>query len=260
MPLAAEQAAPAWLPVLFLLIPVAIMAGVGGTALRRRGRAGAAGRAQARRRPAASTEVGSAADVADPSGYSAPALLKALAVRPEDEERYSEGWAGAMLGLKAKTSSSVSVLEPNVFWGTRERGQVFVRLGPDERIEGATTMLSNRHVRAITVLRADAPGFALASVGGRLVAAAESPPDVAALVAGLAADEVTWGTTHVFGGGEGIVAWRGMLDGVEDSWVYDLWLCERIARALDLPALPPARIGPAWKVPYGLGRDFSPRD
>src|SRR4051812_30886670 len=122
MPLAAEQAAPAWLPVLFLLIPVAIMAGVGGTALRRRGRAGAARRAQARRRPAAGTTVGSAAEVADPSGYSATALLKALAVRAEDEERYSEGWAGTMLGLKTKTSSSVSVLEPNVFWGTRERG------------------------------------------------------------------------------------------------------------------------------------------
>jgi hypothetical protein len=40
--------------------------------------------------------------------------------------------------------------------------------------------------------------------------------------------------------------------------VYDLWLCERIAEAMDLTPLKPARIGPAWKVPYGLGKSLEP--
>ena len=41
---------------------------------------------------------------------------------------------------------------------------------------------------------------------------------------------------------------------------HDLWLCERIADHLALEPLKPARIGTAWKVPYGLGRDLTPTD
>ena len=35
-------------------------------------------------------------------------------------------------------------------------------------------------------------------------------------------------------------------------------LCERIAQGLRLGPLPAKRIGPAWKVPYGLGRSTTP--
>ena len=54
------------------------------------------------------------------------------------------------------------------------------------------------------------------------------------------------------------MAARAAIDGTAGSWVYDLWLCERIAEALGLPPLKPARIGPAWKVPYGLGKSLEP--
>jgi hypothetical protein len=212
-----EQTVPEWLPVLFLLIPVAIMTMLGRTALRRRGRDSDVRRRQGRTR-GDSGEHGTSS-------------------RPETDD--GDGTA-TMLGLRSK----VSGIEPDVFWGTREQGQVFIRLGP---------------VRAVTVLRVDAPAFALTGDGGRLVPSAESPPAITALVAGMAADDVTWGSTHVCGGAEGIVAWRGMPDAVENAWLYDLWLCERIARALELPPLAPARIGSAWTIPYGLERDFSSR-
>src|SRR4051794_16916335 len=213
-----EQTAPEWLPVLFLLIPVAIMTMLGGTALRRRGRGSGA-----RRRPAARTPR-------DSGEHGTPS-------RPDTDD---EDRTATMLGLRSK----VSGLEPVVFWGPPGQGQVFIRPGP---------------IRAATVLRVDARAFALTGDGGRLVPSAESPPAITALVAGMAADDVTWGSTNVCGGAEGIVAWRGMPDAVENAWLYDLWLCERIARALELPPLAPARIGPAWTTPYGLGRDFSSR-
>jgi hypothetical protein len=41
-------------------------------------------------------------------------------------------------------------------------------MGPDEKLEGGTTMLSNRHVRSITVLRVDAPQFDVTSENGLL--------------------------------------------------------------------------------------------
>src|SRR5207249_3181100 len=129
---------------------------------------------QAQRRAPESTRLGSAARIDDPAEYSVDALLKALAVRPEDHGPtaegmpHDEGWAGTMLGLRSRMSAASSVLEPHVYWGTREGRQVFIRVGPDEKIEGGTTMLSNRHVRSITVLRVAAPTFDVESEGGVL--------------------------------------------------------------------------------------------
>ena len=261
--LAAEQAAPGWVPAVALAIPVIIMLLVLVPALRRRGRASAARRAQATRRAEAATPLGSAGTIEDPSAYSTGALLKALAVRPEDHGPkdglpHDEGWAGTMLGLKSRMSSATNVLEPHVYWGTRDGRQVFIRVGPDEKIEGGTTMLSNKHVRAITVLRVASSPFHLESQGGALLPFRGSPPEVSAVVGRLGASRETWSDTRITGGGDGIVATRGALDGLENSWVYDLWLCERIAQDLRLPPLPPARVGPAWKVPYGLGRSLTP--
>jgi hypothetical protein len=259
----AEQAAPAWLPFVFLAIPVLIMAAVLIPALKRRSRAGVARRSQASRRQATTTALGSAASIADPSGHSAEAILKALAFAPEDHGPrdglpHDEGWSATMLGLKSKVSSSTSVLEPNIYWGVRDRGQVFVRIGPDEKIEGGTTMLSNRHVRLITVLRVDAPPFDAVSDGGDLRASEDSPPEVRELIDSLAADRATWSDVRVTGGPKGIVAARPAIDDVGYGWAYDLWLCEWLASRLDLRPLEPARVGPAWKVPYGLGRSLTP--
>lgn len=163
-------------------------------ALRARKRSKAAHRQQRRGRQSADTRLGSAAGIDDCAAYSTDALLKAMAIRPEDhgpagEQPYDEGWAGTMLGLKSKISYATVVLEPHVYWGERAGGQVFIRVGPDEKIEGGTTMGTNRHVRQITVLRVAAPTFDLQVQDGRPVATADSDPSIAGELASLSADD-----------------------------------------------------------------------
>jgi hypothetical protein len=239
--------------VLLVLIP----------ALRKRSQVSSARRGQKGRRTEEWTQVGSADSVDDPSGLTTTALLKAMAVKeadygPTGDMPYNEGWAGTMLGLKARMSSSTNVLEPHVFYGSRAAGQVFVRIGPDERIEGGTTMMSNKHVRQISVLRVWSPPFQVNSDDGRLVTEEGSSLEVEGIVAPLSPNAGTWSDTRITGGPEGIVATRNAIDGLEHSWVYDLWLMDRIARRLSLEPLEARRIGPAWKVPYGLGRSLTP--
>jgi hypothetical protein len=244
--------------VIALAIPVVIMLLVVPPALRRRAHVARARAAESDRLAEAGVDVGSAGVISDPSDYSTTALLKALAVRPADygpdEMHYAEGWAGTMLGLKSRIATSTNVLEPHVFWGVRGLGQVFIRVGPDETIEGGTTMLSNRHIRSITVLRVASPEFRIQSDDGTLRLDTPAPAEVETIVAGLTTSSTTWSDTRIIAGPDGIVASRDAIDGLEASWAYDLWLLERIAERLALVPLRDARIGPAWKVPYGLGR------
>jgi hypothetical protein len=266
MGLLAEQAAPAWVPVVAFIVPAVIVLAVLIPALRLRRRAGVARRSQARRRRAPVTELGSVARIDDPAEYSIEAVLTALAVRPGDHGPtadgmpHDEGWAGTMLGLKSRMSASSQVLEPHVHWGTRGGRQVFIRIGPDEKIEGGTTMFTNRHIRSITVLRVEAPPFEVRSDDGELRATDDTPAPVRTLVERLAPDRATWSDVLVAGGPKGIVAARAAIDGTTGSWVYDLWLLERIADRLQLEPLKPARVGPRWRVPYGLGKALEPTD
>src|SRR5215211_5749181 len=206
MRLLAEQAAPSWVPVVAFAVPAVIVTLVLVPALRLRRRARAARRAQGRRRAPDATELGSAGGIDDPAPYSVDGLLKALAVKPEDHGPtadgmpHDEGWAGTMLGLRSRMSAGTTMLEPHVYWGTREGRQVFVRIGPDEKIEGGTTMLSNRHVRSITVLRVAAPVFDVESDDGALRASEGDVAEIRALVDGLAADRPTWSDVRIAGG------------------------------------------------------------
>jgi hypothetical protein len=261
--IAAEQAAPAWVPVIAFAIPVLIVLAVGVPALRRRGRVKRAQAAQRERLPDTAVGLGSMNAISDPSDYNTDAVLKAMAVRPQDHGPrdgmpHDEGWAGTMLGLKSRMSSATNLLEPHVYWGVRALGQVFVRVGPDEKIEGGTTMMSNRHVRSITVLRVDSPQLQIDSDEGTLRLMSPAPAAVEQLVTGLASSQPTWSDARITGGPDGIVATRDAIDGIWNSWAYDLWLLERIAEQLQLEPLPKVRIGPAWKVPYGLGRSSTP--
>jgi len=113
-------------------------------------------------------------------------------------------------------------------------------------------------MRTITVLRVAAPDFEIAAENGQLVPSDGAPVAIAALVGVLKPDSVVWSNTRVFGGPDGIVAFRSGIDGVETSFAYDLWLLERIAGALELTPLVAKGLGPSWKVPYGLGRSTSP--
>jgi hypothetical protein len=264
MPFLAEEAAPSWVPIVAFAVPVLIVGAVLIPAIRMRRRARVARRGQARRRGADATALGTAERISDPAEYSIEALLKALAVRPEDHGPtadgmpHDEGWAGTMLGLRSRMSAASEVLEPHVYWGTRDGRQVFIRIGPDEKLEGGTTMFSDRHIRSITVLRVDAPAFDLASDGGVLRVSDDSPAEIRGLAGSLAPDPATWSDVRIAGGPKGIVAARSAIDGTTGSWVYDLWLCERIAQSLGLAPLKPARIGPSWKVPYGFGKSLKP--
>jgi hypothetical protein len=261
----AEEAAPSWVPIVAFAVPVLIVGGVLIPFMRMRRRASVGRRAQERRRGTeAKTELGSAGRISDPSEYGIDALLKALAVRPEDHGPtpdgmpHDEGWQGTMLGLKSRMSASSSVLEPHVYWGTRDGRQAFIRIGPDEKLEGGTTMFSNRHIRSITVLRVEAPVFDVESDDGALRVSDDAPPEIRGVIGSLTPDLATWSDVRIAGGPKGIVAARSAIDGTTGSWVYDLWLCERMAESLGLPPLKPARIGPSWKVPYGFGKSLKP--
>ena len=247
-----EEAAPAWLPIVFLAIPVVIVGGVlmafAGT--RRRAKADKQQRRSGRQ--AAEVALGSAASIDDATQLAPEAMLKALAVVPESDE-YDEGEAGKMLGLQARISQSVHVLEPHVYWGERDGRQVFIRVGPDEKTENGTTMGTNRHSRQITVLRVASPEFTL---DDWLKFVHGETPELAGALASVDKRSSIWDGSYAHGGAEGIVLTRSAVTG-PGYWAYDLWLAERIARMLDLPALAPEKIGPSWTVPYELGRKFS---
>jgi hypothetical protein len=252
-----NQPAPSWLPYLFLAIPVVIIAAVLIPALRYRARHK---KAMARARGGVSEDsvaTGSAASISDGATYSVEGLRKALAIKPEDHgptesEPHDEGWAGTMLGLNSKISTATEILEPHIYWGRRALGQVFVRIGPDEQIEGGTMLGSNRHIRQITVLRVAAPEFKLDIVDGRPAVVEGAAPGIDNLFSRMSPVAEIWQDAAAQAGGEGIVISRGAITSPE-FWIYDLWLVEAIARELRLPALDDARIGPAWKVPYRLG-------
>ncbi len=233
-------------------------------AFKHRARAAKGKRAQQGARQEDQTALGIAESVADGGRYSVDALLKALAIKPADygptdDLPYDEGWAGTMLGLKSKISTATIVLEPHVYWGGRPQGEVFVRLGPDEKIEGGTMLGTNRHIRHFTVLRVNAPEFELQTDNGRPAAVRGGTPELDGVLASIAPNEGIWEGLVAYAGPEGIVFIR---PGMQDAtyWAYELWLAERIARLLRLEPLPDARVGPAWKIPYGLGRRFKPDD
>ena len=262
--MAQEQAAPGWVIAVAFAVPAVIVLVVLRWAVRGRARHGRHRRAEGRRRTAGAVARGSAAAIPDGGEYRNEALLRALSIRPEDHgpddagNPHDEGWAGTMLGLRSKISSSTDLLEPHLYWGPRAGGQVFVRIGPDEKIAGGSELYSERHLRSITVLRVDAPDFALEGSSGRPRPAGDGSPALVRALDPIAVNPDLWDRLTVVAGPEGIVATRPSGGSEFGGWVYDLWLLERLAAEMELAPLPSARVGPAWKVPYGLGRSARP--
>jgi hypothetical protein len=253
-----NQPAPSWLPFVVLLIPVAIIAALLTWGLRTRARNKAALHTARSGIAEESVATGSSEAISDGAAYTVEALRKALAVQPESHaatewEPHDEAWAGTMLGLRGKVSTSVIFLEPHRYWGERKYGQVYVLIGPDEKIEGGTEMGSNRHVRQITTLRVAAPEFKLDVVDGRPAVVEGSAPGIENVFSRMSSKGEIWQDLAVQAGPEGIVASRGAITAPE-FWIYDLWLLEALARELKYPALPPANLGTSWTIPYGLGR------
>ena len=256
-----ETAFPAWGAALVLLVPLVIMAVLAGWGMRSRTRRRRA-RASPLSRRIEGVAIGSAATIADGGQVPWENLLDALAIAPEnhgpgpDGKPWDEGYGATMLGLRSRISDATEIAEPHVFWGERSGGQVFIRIGVDEKGEGGE-LYSNRRLRQITVVRAALPAFELLGEDGAFSPAPGSaavPEAAVAFFSSLAPSPEVWHRLRLVAGPEGIVATRPLVDDYLSGWIYDLWLCERLALVLGAPALPAKRIGPAWKVPYGLGR------
>ena len=189
--------------------------------------------------PPAAEMRGRAAAIADAGAVPWAVLWEAL--KPEQPDPALDGLA-AELGL-----ANDSWLDPGAdtggerLFGVRDGRQVEIRIGH-------TTRGFSTGAVQITWVRAATPAFALTAEDGALVA---DHPAVAGLVAGFAPSRA-WDDTALRGGAEGVVARRPIsMRGQQAGWAYDLWLCERVARALGSP-LPPGDLAKA-ATPYDLG-------
>lgn len=216
------------------------------------------------RRGGAANSMLAAESIVDPSGYSWEVILEALALEPEEEDPApqaqprGDAYYASLLGLEASLrGGEQGTIRPNLLWGSRPLGQVFIRSGADERAE-ARQIATDRHWRDITVLRVEAPNFELWSEHGVLVPSEMTPSPVRELISWLRPDETLWQRSLIVAGPAGIVASRPSLGPVTGGWVYDLWLCERMAQVLRLKSLPSAQLGTRWRIPYGLGRRLTP--
>lgn len=253
-----SEPAPTWIPIVAFAVPALIVLAVLIPALRRRGRYKKARQAQKSGIQVSTVALNSADSIGDGGDYSVDALLRAMSIAEEDwgpkgDLPHNEGAPAEALGLKAKIGDATEVLEPTIYWGERPHGQVFVRMGPDEKIEGGTELYSNRHIRQIVTLRASAPEFLMGVRDGRPAIVEGSAPGIDATLARIKPNAAIWDGFAAKGGPEGIVTSRSAVD-QPGFWAYDLWLLERIARDAALTPLGEARIGPAWIIPYGVGR------
>ena len=205
--------------------------------------------------PSPGVEVGSAAQIRDAGSVGWPSLLDAMTVRAgaddSEPDATRENSIAARLGLQAPKPASR--FQPSLFYGTRHDRQVFIRIGIDETyLPGILT----RHLRQISVVRAEVPEFELAGKRGVLRADSAVPEALRDVLRVLRPAPDLWEDLLVVGGPEGIVATRPVPQRVQVrlQWLYDLWLIERIADRLHAPALPTARLGESYLIPYGLGR------
>ncbi len=253
-----NEPAPTWIPIVAFAIPALIVLAVLVPALRGRRRYRKAQRAQREGVQPTTVALSSARSIGDGGSYSTEALRRALSVAeeywgPVDDLPHNEGASGEALGLKTKINTSTELLNPNLMWGKREFGQVFIRIGPDEKVEGGTELYSNRHIRQISTLRVNAPEFVMGERDGKPAIVEGTAPDVEEVLARIQSNVGVWEGFTAIAGPEGIVCSRSVVT-QPDFWIYDLWLLERIAQDAKYPPLGDAQIGPSWETPYGVGR------
>jgi hypothetical protein len=189
--------------------------------------------------PPAAAMRGRAADIADAGAVPWEVLWEALKLDAPDP---ADDGLAAELGLREETW-----LDPAAdFGGTRMIGvrngrQVEIRMGH------TTRGLSGGRVQ-VTLVRAATQPFGVTADDGALIVDGTA---AASLVSGFAPSRA-WDDMVLRGGPEGVVARRPIsMRGQQAGWVYDLWLCERLAGALGA-ALPVADLDGA-NTPYGMG-------
>lgn len=189
--------------------------------------------------PPAASMRGRAADLADAGAVPWGVLWEALKVpAPADDDDSLV----AELGLAMEDwRGPANDRGGERMFGVRGEHQVEIRVGRTER------GLNQQGVQC-TWVRARTPELSATAADGVLGA---DEPAVAAIVDGFAPSRA-WDGTELRGGPEGIVARRPItMRGQQAGWAYDLWLCERIARALGTP-LAHAEVG-AVAMPYEMG-------
>ena len=151
-------------------------------------------------------------------------------------------WVRYMMGRAGRSAGSW--LDP---MGMRMTSLPSVSIGSDyssgsgmrSRVSGASVMDGERHGRKVhialgsdhqTHVDGKVPAFEITQKGGRLVAAPEAPDAVTRVLAPLGESDRWKKLRGVEGGKEGITAVRKV--DAHNGWMWDLWLCERLAEEL----------------------------
>ena len=202
---------------------------------------------------------GSAAEISDASTVPVRELFAALRVA-EVPELDAEGEPNDVAGLGLRlhegstshsTGTSRTAGRPQVIEGSRNGHQVFIRQG--QVGDGDGLGIGFRKLRAVTVVRVEAPAFELRAHDGAFSPRASAPGEVMGAIADLSPSTDVWHDVRVISGAEGIIATRGYGNDFLGGWTYDLWLLERLAAKLNAGPLDNVRLGRDWTIPYGLG-------
>ncbi len=127
------------------------------------------------------------------------------------------------------------------YQGTRHGRTVHLRMG---QLSGRGATVSSVWVGVST------PTFSSTGSAGHLQTRG-STDELIAHVAGFAAAPDVWHNVSVYGGPDGVLASRVIDQRRPQSWIYDLWLAERVADICAISALP-APGEEFWELPYGV--------
>ena len=166
---------------------------------------------------------GRAAEITDPSPFGWDVLWEALKTEPPSDEQET---LTQELGLDQErlVSSAYGGSDwATEFSGMRHGRHVALRMGVIPRMNG-------KGYNEVELDAVVAP-FRLGSVDGRPAVEDGGSPELAGLLAGLAAAPGVWRKLEVEGGPQGIVA-RRPVTAHPQGYLYDLWLIERIADRL----------------------------
>jgi hypothetical protein len=196
---------------------------------------------------------GRAVAIEDVATLPAAVVFEALKTEPElddDSPLYGElDWPAIMmlpLGLH-RLSRELDAGDDD----TGQTNHVGIRMGRPVLLRHGAQDRGGRSAY-LTWIGVATPEFSILADRGELFAEDRPPEPVTPVLARLAPAPAVWRDVHVVGGREGIVAKRPIQIADTMTWVYDLWLAERLADAATTATLT-APDPHHFVFPYGLG-------
>lgn len=173
--------------------------------------------------PPPSEMRGRAAEIADPGPLEWEVVWEALKTEPPAEDPST---LTQELGLdqEREIPQGHADMPATEFNGTRHGRRAALRMGV------VPLALRGRGCYEVEVEAPAAP-FGIETDDGRLVGKPGAPPEVEAVLDGLAPAADVWRELEVEGGPDGILA-RRPVTAHPQGYVYDLWLIERLAERL----------------------------